>query len=317
MNEPNDVHRRLEAWGNDEPPLVDGAFANRLDSDLRSMHHGARRPGLADAPRPIWQPAALALAALFLVVGGVVAFTRTSTDDITLVMAAATETEVVLPDGETVAGSVGLELPDGTQISVGADGSAVIAGVVLEAGTQAVTIDGQLEILVDAGPEPTVPDDPDPTSSTTTPPSTRPTTSTTDGTTSTTTRRSTTTASTTTPPTTGPPPTTVPTTGPPTSVDRPSTTASAPAVVLDWGERDGRVRLVWTYAGPDAGPDAVAGWRVTVASGDRSQTLAVLRDPAARAITVERLAVAATYRVIAVDAGGGVVAESNTVLVPG
>ncbi len=309
MSKPDEVQRRLEQWGNDEQPSVDGAFANRLDSDLRAMHHST-----SETKRPFWQPAVLALAALLVVAGGVFAFTRTRTDDLVVVMAAATETEVVLPDGEIVNGAAGLELPDGTQITVGADGSAVIAGVVLEAGTQAVINDGQLEIRTQpdatdsevTGPSstvaPTTTTRPSDRDSTTAPPSTRATTSSTRRTTTSTTRRSTTTAV-----------TTPQTTSPPTSADQPSTTTADLVVVLEWAERDGRVRLTWTYAGPDT----LAGWRVTVTSGDRLRTLAVLRDPAARAITVERLDGAASYRVIALDGDGAVIAESNTVAVPG
>ncbi len=72
------------------------------------------------------------------------------------------------------------------------------------------------------------------------------------------------------------------------------------------------VRLTWDYVGPDT----LAGWHVIITAGDRMRTLAVLRDPAARAITVERLDGAATYRVIALDAEGNVIAESNLVAVP-
>lgn len=316
MNDPDDVQRRLEQWGNDEQPSVDGAFANRLDAQLRVQHRDA-----SDARRPIWQPAILALAALLVVVGGVFAFTRSDTDDL-VVMAAATQTEVELPGGEIVAGAAGLELPDGTIISVGADGSAVIAGVVLEADTRAVIVDGQLEIqtrsdAIDAGgtqPSSTVA----PTStrpadgaSTTAPPSTRPTTSSTGATTTTTSRRSTTTA------VTAPQTATTQTSAPRTTETRttdgpPPTTAPDPVVTLDWVERDGRIRLTWTYVGPDT----LAGWHITVSAGDRVRTLAVLRDPAARAITVERLDGAATYRVAARDGDGQVIAESNAVVVP-
>ncbi len=306
MNEPRDVERKLEQWGSDRQPSVDGAFANRLDADLRELSPGS---GAVARQRPIWQPAALAFLASLIVFAGVFAFSRDKGDEIELVMGASTQTEVVLPDGEIIAAEAGLALPDGTRIIVGADGSAVIADVVLEAGDRAVVNEGQLEILIEQAPTPTtsVPEPtttavPPATETTSPPPSTRPATASTDRTTSTTTPRSTTTAA-----------TTPQTTTPPTSTDRTTTTTSDPAVTLEWTDSDGRVRLSWTYVGPET----VAGWQVTVTNGDRTRTLAVLRDPAARTITVERIGDAAvTYRVSARDSGGTVIAESNPVAVP-
>jgi len=312
MNEPEDVVRRLEQWGTDDQPAADGAYANRLDTDLRDLHRAT-----ADRQRPIWQPAILAFAAGLIVFAGIFAFMRDSSDDIEVVMGASTRTELVLPGGEIIAAEAGLALPDGTRISVGEDGSAVVADVVLEPGSEAIVTGGRLEILVDERPSPpeldpsdTTQPEPRPTTTTrppadettTTLPSTRPADTSTDRTTSTTPPRSTTTSA-----------TTPQTSTPPTSTDRTTTTtAPDPAVELSWIERDGRVRLSWTYVGPDS----LTGWQVTTTSGDRTRTLAVLRDPSARAITVERVGDASvTYRVSARDSGGAIIAESNPVTV--
>ena len=311
MSEPRDVEHQLEEWGSDDQPSIDGVFANRLHTDLREL---SLARGTVGRQRPIWQPAALALVAGLIVFAGVFTFTRDQSDEIELVMGASTQTEVVLPDGEVVPAETGLVLPDGTRINVGKDGSAVIADVVLLEGTQAVVNKGQLEILVDKGltlstsPQTVSTSAPVPTTrpprdeTTTVPPSTVTTTTSTDRTTSTTTSRPSTTSA-----------TTPEITAPPTSTDRTTTTVPDPVVELEWTEDGGRVRLSWTYVGPDT----LAGWQVTVTNGDRTRTLAVLRDPGARTITVERIGDASvTYRVSARDSGGMIIVESNPVAVP-
>lgn len=303
----DDIERRLEQWGSDRPDAADGAFANRLDADLRRLASERQHAG---RPRPIWQPASLAFMAAVLVLGGVFAFTRDRGDEMLLVMGATTETEVVLPSGEIVSGEVGLGLPDGTRIVVGDDGSAVIADVVLEPGTEAVVQDGRLEILEDGRPTPTRPpsptgpepaeDRPTTTLPPTTRPTTRPTASSTEPSTLTTSDGPGTTST-----------TAVKATTPPTSTDRTTTTAPDPQVSLDWSEERGRIELTWTYTGPET----LAGWEVSVTNGDRSRTLALLRDPGARSLTVERLDGPATYRVVARQADGAVIAESNPITV--
>lgn len=306
MNEPGDLERRLEQWGSDEPSAVDGAFANRLDADLRQLASD-RLPSTRQ--RPIWQPIVLTLAAALVVLVGVVTFTGDQGDQVALVMGPTTETEIEFPNGEIVTGEAGLALPDGTRITVGVDGSAVIADVVLDPGTEAIIQNGQLEILIDDRPAQTQPTSTvtATTSSarpTTAPPSTRPTTSSTR-------RPSSTTDSTTTGDSTTSTTARDSTTRPPTT-DQVATTAPEAAVVLDWSERPGRILLTWTYTGPET----LAGWEVTVTSGDRSRTLALLRDPTARSLTVELLDGTATYRVIAREAGGTGIAESNPITVP-
>jgi hypothetical protein len=302
----DDIERRLEQWGRDRPTGADGAFANRLDADLRRLASERQHAG---RQRPIWQPAVLALMAALLVFGGVFAFTRDRADETLLVMGATTETEVVLPSGEMVTGEAGLALPDGTRIVVGDEGSAVIADVVLEPGTEAMVQNGRLEILEDEQPAPTRPtsptttapaDRPTTTLPSTTRPTTRPTASSAERSTSTTTDGSGTTST-----------TAADVTTQPTFTDRTTTPAPDPQVSLDWSEQRGRIELTWTYTGPET----PAGWEVSVTNGDRSRTLALLRDSGARSLTVERLDGPATYRVVARQADGAVIAESNSITV--
>lgn len=303
------VERRLEAWGSEDRLVVDGAFANRLEARLRELaaEQHASRP-----VRPLWQPLALAAVSLLVVVVGVFALTGSSGDDDLLVMGVASDTQVVLPGGDVVVAREGLALSDGTRISVGPDGSAVVGDVVLGADTEAVIADGTVEILVDersttsappttaARPATTrLPDDATSSPSrdgdgTTTQPTTSTTTSrssTTDGRETTTTSRTATTS---------------------TTSERSTTTAARPIVELTWTESNGQVQLSWTYAGPDT----FAGWEVVVTSGDRGRTLALLRDPAARSLTVASLDAVVSYRVVALAGDGVTIVESNSVEVP-
>lgn len=305
MNRSDDAERRLEQWGSERPPAVDGMFANRLDDSLRQL---ARDRHPSRDRRPLWQPALMALSAVLLVVVGTIALTRSQDGDGVLVMASASRTEVVLPNGELVVGAAGLSLPDGASITVQENGSTVIGDVVLGPGSEAIVRNGQLEIVIDGSTTSivvrrpsTTAAEPSPDEST----STRPSTSSTEP------SASTTSVSTTTPPTTSA------TTRPAATPDRPSSTTTSttpdpdPEVALQWTQVDGRVRLTWTYVGPPT----LAGWEVIILSGDRSRTLAVIRDPEARTLTVERLDVPSSYVVIALDAEGATMVESEPLVV--
>lgn len=298
---------RLEDWGNEPQPSVDGRFANRLDTQLRDMASD-RTPNRQR--RPIWQPIALAAVALIAMTAGFVGLARSGDEEVLLAMGATSETEIVLPDGEIIAGSEGLLLADGTRIRVGAVGSAVIGDVVLAPGTEALISNGQLEILGEQRPSTTT------TPSTTTRSDAAETSavsrsSTTAGR-STSTTPLTTDVSTTDVSTTDASTTVAPTTAPST-IDRPtSTIASRPAAELTWTERDNQVHLSWSYVGPET----LAGWEVVAITGDRTRTLAVMRDPTARSITIEALSGAVSYRIIARAADGSAIVETNVVDVP-
>lgn len=303
----SDLEERLEQWGSAETPPPDGAFVNRLDAQLRDLAHA---PAAGGERRPFWQPALLTALAVLLVGAGVFAVSRDSGQDVALVMGASSQTEIELPGGDRLAATEGLSLPEGTRISVGLEGSAVINNVVLDPGTEAIVEDGALQVL-----------EARPVVSTTTPPN-RPTT-TVDRTTTTVQRPTTTVttapaSSTTAVATTAAPSTAVPTSAVPTSavpstadVER-STTVPSPVVSLSWEEVDGNRVLSWTYRGPNT----LAGWEVIVSSGNRSQTLAILRDPSVRSITIDALAVPATYTVVARTADGATLVESNPIEIP-
>ena len=314
----NSSEHRLEEWGNERQPSVDGAFANRLETQLRER---ASDRTSNRQRRPIWQPIAVAAIALIAMSVGLFSLAQSSDDGVLLVMSAAFETEIILPDGEVITGSEGLLLAEGTRIIVGAAGSAVVGDVVLAPGTEALINNGKLEVLGDRRSSTT--DNPSTTSepgnprSTTRPAANDTTTTAAGGTsrtsdvdrsTSTTTRRTTTTAV----PTSDASTTAAPTTAP-TRIDRPpSTIPPPPAAELTWVERDNLVQLNWSYVGQEE----PAGWEVIATNGDQVRTLAVLRDPAARSITLEALEAAVSYRVIARAADGTAIVESNAVEVP-
>ncbi len=144
MNDRGVPTEDLERLGAEPGPSIDPAFANRLETDLRMAM--VDRP--APRVRPWWQPVLVGVAVVLTLVTGGAAIRALSTSLSTeLVMSAARDTEVILPDGASADGVPGLELPDGTRISVGADGSAVIDGVVLAPGSEAVVVAGRLELL--------------------------------------------------------------------------------------------------------------------------------------------------------------------------
>ncbi len=324
----NDLEQQLHRLGSTSQPAPDPAFANRLETDLRLLAIESQR-----AKRAIWRPVLGALAASLLVMVGVFSLMRLSpTPSDELVMSTAHQTSLVLPDGTEVVAGDGTHLVDGTRIMVGSGGGAVIGSLVLLPGTVAVVVDGQIEILgppesgepVDAGSPSTT------TSPTTSPPTTRtessgPTTTrpsdggvdevepqkttTTVGTTSTTSDGSTTSGATTV--------STVITSVPPSTTD-PILVPGGPTSPVLQVEivSDRRARLIWSALADDQ----VAGWVVMSENDGTIATVGVLRDPAARQVTVERPTEGAIdYWVAAKDSTGNVLQQSNvvTVNVPG
>ncbi len=316
----DELEQQLHRLGSTSPPAPDPAFANRLETDLRLLAidtQGVRRP--------IWRPVLSALAASVLVMVGVFSLMRlnpTPSDE--LVMSAAHQTSLVLPDGTEVVASDGTYLIDGTRIVVGRDGGAVIGSLVLLPGTVAVVVDGQIEILgppesgepVDGGSPSTT------TSPTTSPPTTtietsgptttgrtddevvgeaepQRTTTTTTGTTSTASDSSTTTTTSVQPSTTGP---------------RLAPGGPVSPVLQVETVSDRRARLIWTVLDDDQ----IAGWVIMSERDDMTSTVAVLRDPEARQVTVERPSEGViNYWVVAKDSTGNVRHLSNTVAVTG
>lgn len=324
----DDLGDELEAWGATRGPDPDPAYARRLEADLRSQAYFAangpdRQPD--GHRRTLLRPAILVFSSIALLLGAVL-FLRSDDPD-QLIMSEATGTQVIVPDETPVAGSPGLALPDGTRISVDEGGSAVIDGIVLGGGTEALVLDGRIEVLVTeptSTPGPT--EQPAPTSgATATPEATaRPDVEPTPDPTPTAGPAPTPAAATPTPA-----PTTRPTSTPdsdrpgpaPTDRPRPSATAATTAtpvppvtVTLDIVRLGAeRARLIWSL-GSD---DGVGGFEVVLTVGDRSRTVAVLRDPTTRELEIEVPdAESATFVVVARAPGGGSLGRSAPETVP-
>ncbi len=316
----DELEQQLHRLGSTSQPAPDPAFANRLETDLRLLAIDSQQ-----AKRAIWRPVLGALAASVLVMVGVFSLMRlnpTPTDE--LVMSAAHQTSLVLPDGTEVVASDGTSLVDGTRIVVGSDGGAVVGSLVLSPGTVAVVVDGQIEIL--GPPENGKPVDGGSPSSTSSP----------------TTSPSTTTTDTSGPTTTGPadgdvgeaePQRTTTTTGTTSTASDSSTTTTATTSVqpsTSWPKlepggpvspilqveivSDRRARLIWSVLDNDQ----IAGWVVMSEHDGTPTTVAVLRDSEARQVTVERPAEGTiNYWVVAKDSTGNNLYQSNTVAVTG
>ena len=327
----DDLHRRLEALGRRETPMVDPAFADGLEANLRAMAATPARPSLlARVLRP-----SVVVAALAVLAG--VAFFVSRPEDAGLEFAAAEGTSVSIPgSAELSAGVVGQPIPDGTRITVGPDGSATVGGVILDPGTVAIVVNGVVEV-VELPPATTVP--PGATSTTAAPVE--------EPAESTTAAAPTTAAPTTEPPTTVAPddgesttteatastaaaPTTTEadaaattTTAPSTTVE-PSTTTSAPTTTtvparepiaptitlsISVGE-NGRALLEWTV---DGDTDEIAGWVVRRGRGNDAMPAAVIRRPEARRQRVDLPDRNVAWTVVARNADGEVIARSNIV----
>lgn len=320
----DDLNDRLEGWGGETTPDVDPRFANSLETDLRlRAAEVSSRGGLFHL---LFRPAVIAGVTMAAVVGFL--FVRSGEDAVDVFIAAAEGTSVSIPgDAELTDGVAGLDLPEGSRIDVGPDGSATVAGVVLEAGTTARIVDGQLEIVdvpsdrppdrptttigdrptTTIGPtadsdEPAATDGPATTAPSDVPPTTRP-----DDTASTTTRPTTTTPAT----------TIVPDTAPQTTSTEPPRTEPTDRnvdVKLDVGRvREQQSLLRWEVAGS---VDAIAGWEVRVRSGDGVRRVALIREPDARRLRVEIPGRNAMYKVIARAADGTNIGESEWVRLP-
>lgn len=272
-----ELQQQLAEWGRAATPDPNATFADNLESGLRAM--GVQRA----QPRPIWQLLSGVAAAALLVIAGIFALDRYGESDL-VVMSASEDTAVFLPSGTELDSPSQLGLPDGSRIEVGPDGSASVGDVVLDAGSVAEIVDGRVEVL--RSPTETAPTTAVPT-------------------------------------TTQPPTTTAPTTQPPTTTDRTTstqperttTTSTRPTgsispeirVELTAALERRDVLLRWTATESDR----IAGWEVRSISGDRTATVAVLRDPAARELRVSRPDRTVAYQVFALDRASEVVAESN------
>ncbi len=141
MSTDESVNEQLSGLAEAAAPPPDQAFVENLDARLRVMHadqNSGRRPLR-------WAPALAAAAVLVIGLVGTVALRRQG--EAAVVMTVASDTAVFFEDGQ-VPGTAGLELPDGTRIVVGAAGEAVVDGVVLAPGSEAVVVDAKVALVV-------------------------------------------------------------------------------------------------------------------------------------------------------------------------
>jgi hypothetical protein len=159
-----DIRRSLETVATRAVPAPDAAFVADLERRLVARGPAARpEPVTTLTPRharprrlvPVTSVAAAMVAGLVLLgalsgwFGG-----AGSTSSRDLVLTAAVDTTVQLPDGHTVAGRAGLDLPDGAIVRTGPNGHAVAGKIELGPGLEAVVSDGHLELRA-AGSDPT------------------------------------------------------------------------------------------------------------------------------------------------------------------
>ncbi|MEE9414702.1 MAG: hypothetical protein V3V01_05405 [Acidimicrobiales bacterium] len=334
----DELNKRLDSLGEGRVPPVDGAFANRLEADLRAsaFEPKSKRFNLGWLFRP-----GVLVAAAVAVIGGI--FVASIDSDPQLQMTAAQGTTVSIPGSTTFqSGAAGLALPDGTRIDVGPDGSAIVAGVVLEADSSALVVDGGVEITNTgaplAPPDTNAPQAPPSTRANpaTTPPTRAPSPTTSqpssDNTepvatpttetpvprpTSTTVVRDTPAPTTSIAPvrTTLPPPPTTALAPPPVTQPPPPTIEPTPLIIsIEMGPiRNRQSTIRWNVEGDT---EAIAGWTVSTKQGDSRSILANLRQPRARRLRVAITARPIQFRVSARSADGSVLATSDWVRPP-
>lgn len=317
----DELEERLESMSTRPTPPVDPGFGNRLESELRRQfaEPATRRGSIMDV---LFRPGVVVgMAAAVIAVVLIVAQRDTPVD---LVMGSAEGTSISIPgQSETIDGVAGLSLPEGSRIVVAPEGSAVVADVVLDGGTTARIVDGQL-VLVDVAPETTRPGTTVPGTTipgSRIPESTVPNTTTPETTAPTTTAPDSSAPRSTVPPTTVPkttvPETTVPATVSPTTVpvDTRSTTTQGPGsdvlipVRLTLEPTDNaRVVLRWQVRAESE--DEIAYWTIRARSNEVTRTVAVVRQANVRVLRVELPDQPTGYRVLGHSADGALVAAS-------
>lgn len=165
----DDLERRLHALAESQVPAPDAEFVVSLEQRLRAVTDvtGGAGRGPAGIRRPLapgwWmKPALGAAAAVLAVLAILVPVTRDGgapSRDLATTLASAVDTMVRLPDGRVVPGRPGLELADGTVVTTGDRGRAVVGSFRLGPNQTAIVVDGRLRVLTPTtlGPRVTVP----------------------------------------------------------------------------------------------------------------------------------------------------------------
>jgi hypothetical protein len=121
---------------------VDAGFADRLESSLRIQHAAGRPAAPVGSP---WRRLLLVGPAIVLVVlASAVLVLRDDAQSSALELHEAHNVVVTLPDGTVLVDPVGLELLEGTVVTVGPGGRAVIDDFELGPGSMVTVLDGAL-----------------------------------------------------------------------------------------------------------------------------------------------------------------------------
>ena len=148
----SDLRASLAELGREPIPGPSLTFRARLERQLvggADESPGATVLPLHSRPRrlvPVLSVGAATIAAVVLAAALFGAFGHGSPERLQL--AAAVHTTVVLPDGRTVPGRVGLQLPDGAIVRTAANGRAAAGSVQLGPGLQGVINGGGIKIQV-------------------------------------------------------------------------------------------------------------------------------------------------------------------------
>ncbi len=291
----DELKKRLGAWRSTPTAQPDAQFADTLERDLRSQAHFAPRSA---AKRPLLRPAVLVFSSAAVLLGVWFAVQDTSSSPEEVVMSRPTDTEITLPGQAPTRPTNQVTLPDGTRIAVEDDGSAVVDGVVLDGGTEALVEDGRIEIFpANPTPMPAPPATPTatagPAASSLPAPTPEPTP---EGAPRVT-------------PTPAPTATVAPAPDPTTAPASPQIDPGPILITLGVQNLDGPSLLLTWLAEPRGD---VSGWEVVLLSGDRQRSIALLRDSTLRELEVERPdAENVQYIVRARGQGGAVLGESN------
>lgn len=143
---------RLTELGETEVEAPSRAFTTGLERQLLGTAGATGATLLALPARPrttlaVVSATAAAIAAAVLVGALLSVFGRGSGSTPGLSLAAAVDTTVVLPGGQTVPGRPGLVLPNGSVVWTGTNGRAAAGTVLLGPGLRAVVNQGHLELL--------------------------------------------------------------------------------------------------------------------------------------------------------------------------
>lgn len=149
------MHDALTALGSSQVAPPDSAFAEALEQRLVAMHGALdlqasdpRDPEASALRRMATRSRAMAaIAAAAVVVAGFSYVALRPTTDTALTLTAATDTSIVLPDGSIVDAEVGADLPDGTLVVTGPNGSARVGGLTVPRNSQAVVDDGSARLV--------------------------------------------------------------------------------------------------------------------------------------------------------------------------